>query len=158
MKRRRWTTTAEEAGLVFAGMTRTGTVMPDVGFSDVSVIGSVRCTEHDTKAARALALEHFPGKVLMKELLVFHRVRKSVEHERAMAAHYDDEELFPLRFSSSKGAIYFRSLSTRDSYQRACAACRSIGCEIPRWEDYLNVLSSSDYTRQVPLNFVCSYW
>ena len=65
MKRRRWTTTAEEAGLVFAGMTRTGTVMPDVGFSDVSVIGSVRCTEHDTKAARALALEHFPGKVLM---------------------------------------------------------------------------------------------
>ena len=158
MKCRRWTTTAEEADLVFAGMTRTGTVMPDVGLSEVSVIGSVRCTEHDAKAARALASEHFPGRVLMKELTVFHHVRKSAEHERAMAEHYDDEELFPLRFSSSKGAIYFRSLSIRDSYQRACAACRSIGCEVPRWEDYLNVLSSSDYTRQVPLNCVCSYW
>jgi hypothetical protein len=35
-----------------------------VKIKDVTVVGSMRCSEHEAKAARAHANLHFPGKVL----------------------------------------------------------------------------------------------
>ena len=34
---------------------------------------------------------------------------------------------------------------------------KEVRCELPRWEDYLHVLSSSQYTPQTALNCVCTW-
>ena len=157
-KRKRFVTKPQEAAEeIVADMTPTDLVLEDVPLDDVTEVGSVRCSEYEAREARLHAEMHFPGKLVVKELLAYHRVRKSTDHELAMAQHYEDEELFPLRYSSGKGAIYFRALSVRMSFKLACAACTARGCEKPRWEDYLNVLMSTDCKRQVPMNCVCSY-
>ena len=157
MKRQRFVTPLQEAAQAAGQMVKTGETRDAVPLVDVSAAGSVRCTEYDVKEARALGSTGFPGKVVMEDVGQHHRVRKSDNHREVMANHFDDEEIFPLRYSSSKGATAFRALPMRQSYKLACEACRQRGCEEPRWEDYLNVLSSSDYTQQVPLNCVCSY-
>jgi hypothetical protein len=93
---------------------------------------------------------------LVKQRKCFNRIRKSFAHVEAMIEHFEDDSMFPIRYSSSKGAIRFRALSIRASFRAVCEACRRIGCEELRWEDYLDVLNSSDYTKQVHQNCVCT--
>ena len=155
--KRRWVTLAQEADEVFEQMEQTG-VSITVSLGNVSVVGSVRVTEGQVNAARAQAAEHYPGHLLLHELGQHYRVRKSITHYDVMNKHYDSEEMFPLRHSSAHGPLWLRALSIRQSWKLACKACVDAGCEKPRWEDYLHVLSSADYKRQVPLNCVCSYW
>ena len=59
-----YVTTAQEAALLSSEMHSTDEFRHDVKIKDVTVVGSVRCSEHEAKAARAHATLHFPGKVL----------------------------------------------------------------------------------------------
>ena len=151
-------TTEQEADEVFAGMKKTGEVLTGVSLSGVKVLGSVQCSDYELKEARLHAEKHFPGKLVVQELGRYHRMCKSTLHHKTMAEHYDDEEMFPLRYSSAKGALYFRALPIRRSYECAVKCCVEAQCEIPRWEDYLKVVSTSDYKAQKPLNCVCAMW
>jgi hypothetical protein len=125
-----------------------------VSLSAVKVLGSVQCSDNELKEARFHAAKHFPGKLVVEELASY----KSVTHHQTIAEHFDDDELFPLRYSSGKGALYFRSLTMRKSFTVATKICEKKRCEKPRWEDYLNVLSTSDYQLQKPMNCVCAMW
>ena len=57
-------TTAQEAALLSAEMHSADEIRHDMKIIDVTVVGSLRCSEHEAKAARAHANSHFPGKVL----------------------------------------------------------------------------------------------
>lgn len=59
-----YVTTAQEAALLSSEMHSTDEFRHDVKIKDVTVVGSMRCSEHEAKAARAHATLHFPGKVL----------------------------------------------------------------------------------------------
>jgi len=59
-----YVTTAQEAALLSSEMHSTDEFRHNVKIKDVTVVGSMRCSEHEAKAARAHANLHFPGKVL----------------------------------------------------------------------------------------------
>jgi len=64
-KKMQYVTTAQEAAaLLSSEMHSTDEFRHDVKIKDVTVVGSMRCSEHEAKAARAHATLHFPGKVL----------------------------------------------------------------------------------------------
>ena len=156
-KKMRHVTTAQEAALLLASMELTDEIRHNVKLKDVAAVGSVRCTEHEVKAARKHANLHFPGKLSVKQYGDLKRIRKSLAHIKTMIEHFEDVSLFPVRFSSSKGAKRFRALPINQSFIAACDACDKIGCERPRKQDYYRVVGSSDYTKQVPQNCVCTY-
>ena len=146
-KRKRWQTRHQEHDEVFAGMEKTSEKLLCVPLAEVLEVGRVRVTDHLLKEVLFLKQRHHAGKILGTEPL-WTRLRKSTLHHEIMAEHYDNPELFPLRFSSDKGAKYFRALPIKKSFKIAVEACKAAGCEVPRWEDYLNTLSSSDYKQQ----------
>jgi len=86
-KRKRIVTKPQEAEEVVADMTPNDLVLEDAPLDDVTEVGSVRCSEYEVREARLHAAMHFPGKLVVKELLAYHRVRKSTDHELAMAQH-----------------------------------------------------------------------
>ena len=155
-KRKRWQTRHQEHDEVFAGMEKTSEKLLCVPLAEVLEVGRVRVTDHLLKEVLFLKQRHHAGKILGTEPL-WTRLRKSTLHHEIMAEHYDNPELFPLRFSSDKGAKYFRALPIKKSFKIAIEACKAAGCEVPRWEDYLNTLSSSDYKQQTAVNCVCVY-
>ena len=106
-KKMRHVTTAQEAAFLLANMESTDEVKHNVKLKDVAVIGGVRCTEYEVKAARKHANAHFPGKLSVKQIGDFKRIRKSIAHMKVMVEHFEDDSLFPIRYSSSRGAVRF---------------------------------------------------
>ena len=157
LEKMRFQTSLEEADVLVTGMSQTQKTITDLRIGSLHEVGKVNVTEWQVKNALLLAEEGFPGEFVLESHQKKVRIRKSNLHHLTMATHLDSEELFPIRHSSSKGAEYFRSLSMRGSYELACRGCKDARCELPRWEDYLHVLSSSQYTPQTALNCVCTW-
>ena len=157
-KAKRWITYGQEAKAMAIELEPTLESRFNVPLASVTVLGDVRCTMYEAKAARVHASSNCAGWYSTEQSNFFLRIRKSLAFNEALANHLMDERFFsPDQSSKFYGARRLMIYSMIVSLNEFRKKCIELGIELPRKEDYNKLLKRGGYKKQVPENCVCVY-